>query len=119
MGSLQQPHDDGIISQELEPDAATAEPTEPLDPKTQSIVDAAIASFAAKHGIDVPAATAGAKPSALQALAQLGETAEHTTFGEKVLALVEKGIGEAHLVEETPVVRALAAIVGEIAEKAA
>jgi hypothetical protein len=78
----------------------------------QSAVDAALAEFAAANGLEVPKRTTQA-PSALQALGQL----EDTTFGEKVLALVHEGVGEAALVEESPVVRALAAVVGEIASK--
>jgi hypothetical protein len=86
---------------------------------TQSAIDAAVAAFAAEHGIEPPAATSTTTPTALQALAELADDAEHTSFGQKVLTLVDRGIGEADLVAESPAVKAIASIVGELAEKLA
>jgi hypothetical protein len=93
-----------------DPDETTA----PTDDAIQAAVDAALAKFAAENGLEPPAAAEPA-PSALHALEQL----QHTTFGEKILTLAKEGIGEAELIEETPAVRALAKVVGELTEKVA
>lgn len=98
-----------------------AEPPAPVitDAQVQQRVDAAVAAFAAEHNIEPPAAAPAEAPqTALQALKSLYEAAEHTSFAEKLQTLADRGIQEAELIEEHPVVRALAAVVKELVENA-
>jgi hypothetical protein len=114
MGNPTQRIDESPVGQAAEaPDIAPVPAAS--DDATQAAVDAALARFAAEHGIEPPAP----KTSALDTLGELAGDAEHTSFGQKVLALAEKGIEEADLISETPAVRAIAAIVGELASKLA
>ena len=103
MGNPNQTIDESPV-QDAE-DSPAAAPAAAID----AAVNAAIIKFAAEHGIAPP------EPQipVLQALQQV----EGTSFAEKLAALAAKGIEEAHLVGETPIVRTLAAIVGELAEK--
>lgn len=99
-----------VIDESPVADADTDTPTaEASQAQIDAAVAKAVAAFAAAHGITPPQEQA----TALQALQRL----EQLPFAEKVKTLVENGIGEAELVSETPVVRTLAAIVGELAEK--
>ncbi len=102
MGNPSQVIDESPV---VDPDAAASS-------EVDAAVEAAVAKFAAEHGIEPPAAAAP-EESALQALQEL----EHTSFAERLQALAEKGIEEGQLVSETPIVRALAAVVGEIVDK--
>jgi hypothetical protein len=112
----------GNPNQQIDESPVAGDPTAvtagSASPDVDAAVQKALAEFAAQHGLPAPAPPA-AKPSALLALKELSEDAAQTTFGHKVLALADAGIQEAELVAETPAVRAIAAIVGELASKIA
>lgn len=115
MGNPTQQIDETPISTAGSTETPAPDTPAATDDATQAAVDAALAKFAAEHGITPPAP----KTSALQVLEQLAADAEDTSFGKRVLELADKGIQEADLIAETPAVRAIAAIVGELASKLA
>jgi hypothetical protein len=87
------------------------------DPSVQAEIDAAVAKALAAHGIEVtPAET----QSALDALQSLGEDAEHSTFAERLEQLADRGYqAVVHAEQESPLVKTLITVVGELVEKVA
>lgn len=89
---------------------------------TQAELDAAIAAAVAKAtgGIAPDALPADEpKPDILDALKELGDDAEHSSFASKVLHLAEHGYGEVVKAEqETPALRTalslLEALIGKV-----
>jgi isopropylmalate/homocitrate/citramalate synthase len=96
---------------------AAAEATPAADPAVQSQIDEAVAKFAAEHGIEISQPEA---QSALDALKGLAEDAEHSTFAEKLEKLADEGYQAVVKAEdESPLVKTLITVVGELVGKVA
>jgi hypothetical protein len=82
-------------------------------PDVQALIDQEVAAALAAHGIT----PAPAKPSALDRLDELAQDVEHSTFAERLEQLAGEGYQAVLDAEQSPVVKTLVTVLGELVAK--